>query len=799
MPASNSTSAAPPAPRFAFGWAALVYAIATVALCYPALAGGFLVTTVSDQYIGGFPVREFGASVLRDTGGFALWNPYIFGGMPYVAGMHGDIFYPTFLLRAIMPVDDAMTWSFIIHFFFAGLLTFGFLRACGLAFLPALIGGLAYMMGGPIASYVSPGHDGKLYVSTLYPLALWLLWSGIREGRRWVWGALALVAGLAVLSPHPQLLQYMLLSCGAFALFLAFTDSGAGKLPTRVAVQRLAFAFGALILGGFIGAIQYNPVREYVAWSPRAGGMRSYEVATSYALNPEEMLGFVIPEFNGILENYWGRNGIHLHSDYLGVAVLVLVGLAFARSLPQVRKRFIWFWAITAVVGILWSLGGATPFYRLVYAIVPGTKFFRAPGTFFFVAWLALSTLAALGADRALRRDFTRRYLFGWGIAGGLMLVLALTGALVSLGTSVALPQRFDAVIANAGNITPGALRSLAFLMVTLAVLEATRLGKIPTRAAGWTLVAVIAVDLWSIERLYWRFSRPAAELYATDPAIDYIKKQDQPGRVLALGLGQTEGYHDPFLGGDALMVHDVRQVLGYHGNELGRFQRLTAKNEASEEQLQRLLGNPNFWKLTNMRYLLTNLPEQVFPGFTKVIGPIKNAAGSTTYLYTVPGDNPAAWVTPVIIEVPDDDAFAAVLDPRFDARQAALFDTSAGVTGKQLQALPAPLSLRAQITRYDPGHITVNLSEPAPEGSALVVSENYYPGWQAKVDGKPAVTGRADFTLIGVALPTGARSVDLTFESRPYEVGKAITLTAIAISLALVAVGVFLERRRRG
>ncbi|MGI9075746.1 MAG: YfhO family protein, partial [Gemmatimonadaceae bacterium] len=111
---------------------------------------------------------------------------------------------------------------------------------------------------------------------------------------------------------------------------------------------------------------------------------------------------------------------------------------------------------------------------------------------------------------------------------------------------------------------------------------------------------------------------------------------------------------------------------------------------------------------------------------------------------------------------------------------------------------LPEPLAISARVTRYDPGHITVNLSAPAPEGSALVVSENYYPGWRAKVDGKPAVTGRADFTLIGVALPTGARNVDLTFESRPYEVGKAITLIAIAVSLLLVATGLFLEKRRR-
>ena len=116
--------AALPAPRFALAWAALVYALGTLSMGYPALAGRFLVNPHSDQYIAGYAFREFGAATLRATGHFPLWNPYLFGGMPYIAAMHGDIFYPTFLLRMIMPTDAAMTWGFIIHIFLAGLFTF---------------------------------------------------------------------------------------------------------------------------------------------------------------------------------------------------------------------------------------------------------------------------------------------------------------------------------------------------------------------------------------------------------------------------------------------------------------------------------------------------------------------------------------------------------------------------------------------------------------------------------------------------------------------------------------------------
>ncbi len=72
-------------------WAAVTYAVLTFTLAWPALAGKFLVGSNSDQYIAGYAFREFAASTLRATGHFPLWNPYLFGGMPFVAAMHGDI------------------------------------------------------------------------------------------------------------------------------------------------------------------------------------------------------------------------------------------------------------------------------------------------------------------------------------------------------------------------------------------------------------------------------------------------------------------------------------------------------------------------------------------------------------------------------------------------------------------------------------------------------------------------------------------------------------------------------------
>jgi hypothetical protein len=81
------------APTHATAWASLVYAIATFTLAYPALGGLFLINNHSDQYLAGFQFRDFAAQSLKDGHGFPMWNPFIQGGLPFVAAMHGDIFY----------------------------------------------------------------------------------------------------------------------------------------------------------------------------------------------------------------------------------------------------------------------------------------------------------------------------------------------------------------------------------------------------------------------------------------------------------------------------------------------------------------------------------------------------------------------------------------------------------------------------------------------------------------------------------------------------------------------------------
>jgi len=807
-----------PAPRHATLWASLVFAISTMLLAYPALAGKFLLAPWSDQYKAGYAFRDFGAQSLRAGHGFPLWNPYLQGGLPYVAAMHGDIFYPTFLLRLVLPTDLAMTWEFPIHLFLCGLITYLFLRAWRFGYYAALIGGLAYMLGGSIAGYASPGHDGKLFVSTMLPIALLLLTRGIRDGRLWAWGGLSLIVALAGLSPHPQLFEYMLLLSGVFALYVAFGEHpGHGRLPRDVAIQRLALSLGAVVLGIAITSIQYMPLWEYKPWSPRSAG-HDYATAASYSFPLEETLNAYWPQFSGILEKYWGRNLIHFHSDYFGVVVLFLFGAAFGQFRMRGFRRF---WIGVGIVSLIWAYGGSTPFFHVILAIVPYTKYFRAPSTMIFETAFAVSMLAAIGMERVLSSRVGTKYALGWAIAAVAVAVLMSVGGYASIssaladgfdrltGGAYAFAQRADQ---NSASAILGIWRSTLFVLLGAGTIWALARERIRPKAAAIALAALLVIDLWSIERFYWVFMPRAATIYATDPAIDAIKAdiaKNGPGRVWTIDARLVPGLleiTDPFFS-DALMSHDLRLALGYQGNELDRYQQLAATSNVMQNAPEPFLS-PSFWRQENVRYIYTGASDSTMgqvssqlklsAPMTKLAGPVRNAAGSMVFAYKVPQNDPYAWISTAIVKAPDEQSLSTVLDPRFVPASLAIADLSdTTVNGVAVAAMPAPSPTAVAVKSYAPGTVDLELSQPAKAGEALVASENYFPGWSARVDGKTAHVTRMDFNLMGLALPAGARSVQLRFDDAAYEIGKRVTIVSLILGLVAWLAGVVADRRR--
>ena len=251
----------------------------------------------------------------------------------------------------------------------------------------------------------------------------------------------------------------------------------------------------------------------------RAAG-RGFEFASQFSFPPEELLNTYLPQFTGILSSYWGRNNIHLHSEYMGVVVLMLAPLAFGAGS---RKSFARFWLGTAIVAMLWALGAYTPFFDVVY-LLPGTKYFRAPSTIIYLVTFSLSVLSALGVERVMNRavsnKFLLNYIGAWCAFGVVIAVLAATGILTELSLALTQPDLIrrgynprddpDFLLKNGPSVIRGAFRSLVVVLIASASLFLFSRRKLNTTLFAVALLVTCGVDLWSVERQYWIFSRPA-------------------------------------------------------------------------------------------------------------------------------------------------------------------------------------------------------------------------------------------------------------------------------------------------
>src|ERR1044071_3296442 len=81
-------------------------------------------TDTWNQY---FYWREFGFAALA-RGELPLWNPYVFGGMPFIGGMQSAIFYPLNWIFLVLNTAFAISLSIALHFFLTAVFTYGFCR-----------------------------------------------------------------------------------------------------------------------------------------------------------------------------------------------------------------------------------------------------------------------------------------------------------------------------------------------------------------------------------------------------------------------------------------------------------------------------------------------------------------------------------------------------------------------------------------------------------------------------------------------------------------------------------------------
>ncbi len=160
----------------------------------------------------------------------------------------------------------------------------------------------------------------------------------------------------------------------------------------------------------------------------------------------------------------------------------------------------------------------------------------------------------------------------------------------------------------------------------------------------------------------------------------------------------------------------------------------------------------------------------------------------------------PRAYVVYQARVVPDDEtALAALADPAFNPATEVLLTANTSLSlSLSLSLSPSPPST-AQILAYEPERVVISTTLAAP--GYLVLSDTWYPGWQATVDGADVPIERANLMLRAVAVPAGAHRVEFTYWPTHWGAGWSIsggTLGIVVLGL-VAAAGRAVVRRTRG
>lgn len=774
-----------------------IFASVTILLFPEFFFGGGLLLG-ADTYALSYFARHFYTTFVHQAGHFPLWEPYLFGGMPFVDGMHGDIFYPPSLALFFLGTRTFWGWKMVLHVFVAGIFTYLFLRGLGLRRGPALFGGLVYMMGADLVSLVYPGGDGKLFVSALAPLAFLLTDRAARRGRLSDYAFFALGLALVMLTSHMQLAYF---TVWGVSLFFFFRVGQRYRNERRAAA--LAGRLGMFALAGLLGvgasAVQFLPPLGYLReWSQRAGqtvqaeGESAYEYSSQWSLHPEEAVSLVVPDFVGDNiqtetrdpDRYWGRNVFKINHEYAGLLPFLLLPLLFVRR----RSAETWFFSALGLLALFYGLGATTPLFRLFY-LIPGVNLFRAPSIIIFLFGLSLATLGAMGLQRMLDED---RGAEGppaprahWIIAGiFLLLALAQSADIVTnvWQSFVQLdPQKSQALSANLPYIRTGFWITFAFALGFAAVREAYLRSWIGAREVVLVLCLLAAVDEFRVDRPFIRAtvlrgryeeSQPGT-IFRTDETIDFLRQRVAAGEVfrtydLGMILQNTRPVHDY----NVLATWGIEQLTGHHGNEPGYYDELMGYRDEA----------PNV-AASNLRLLnLANVTYVVSPGRVNVAGWEEAFTGSRAIVYRNGNALPRAYLAGNVEVVADSNAVATMLAEDFDARRTVLLPAP---LPQGVSAEPDPDGSVEWVEReMDASTIRVTTDRPA----LLVISENYYPAWRASIDGQPVDVLRANYTFRAVAVPAGEHEVHFEYDTANL---RGVVFASAGLLVLLLGVGI--------
>lgn len=694
--------------------------------------------------------REIGA------GRFPLWNPDAYAGVPFFANPHTAVLFPLTALAYVLPVPIAVTLGAVVKLAAAGAGMYWFLRVLNVVPLAAVTGALAFMLNGALIGWLQWTFASSMI---FLPLIFGLVERLRQSPRPRLVAGLALVIALDLLAGYPQGVFHALLAGTGWALVRA--GSGGGRLAFLG-----RYATG-VVLGALLAAVQIVPFLEYMLESSVFAYRSQWTATASVPLRAA--ITALTPQAFGSGRQYTGDWHFNIVTVYVGLVPLAALPVSLLAAWRTVPARF--FAALAALVAAVYY--GAPGFLAL--AELPGMSLITNLRLNALLAF-ALSALGALGLDAVARGAATpARALVAATRGWCLLVVWASLGWLLWRHT-------FPAGESIAAHYLPAVgLLAAAGVLIVLGVND-------PHRTLRWDawLVGIQLASLLPLAATY----NPSIErqhFYPTPPVLARLRAATADhSRILMHGtVGHVYGLAEAH-GFDGMTPRRIEDVVGRIGSGQplgdGFLENTLAIHGAEALSPVKVLLSPAF-DLLGVRYVVLGPDDpSPRPGLTLAY------AGTDARVYRNEQALPRAFLVPRARCADDASALREMRGGQLRYRDEVLLAGCAVPPG----SAAAPEAGTAVIEAHDPGE--VRLTAHTPGGAYLVLTDTWYPGWRAVVDGVEATVWRANHAFRAVWLPPGDHAIEFRYAPRSFRVGLALTAAA-----ACLVVPMFLWGGRRG
>ena len=486
-------------------------------------------------------------------------------------------------------------------------------------------------------------------------------------------------------------------------------------------------------------AFQTLPTAEYgrqaVRWVGAAepeglGQTVAYELHKPYSLKPISILGLVIP---GVEHN--------AYDSYVGA---VAVTLALLGAILCWRDRRVRWLAAMALGGIVFALGPNSVFHGMLYAILPLVNKARVPAAGSIIFALGLAPLAAFGIDRLpLPESRWVSQRAGWILAG--------CAAILMFGSLFFYAARVPSAISD-DRMVITALVALLFA----GLLAAWRSGNISSRAGTIAALALILLELGNVTD-YWL---PAAGDRVHNPYLYKLASHYDVARYI-----KAQGEFARFTYDDKEIPYNIGDWYGIEA-----FNAYAAS--VPSNLWAHSIFSPRVQDVLGIRYYLGKAPSR--PDQREVF---QGQAGIN--IYENPKAFPRVWAVHGSSKAPGEkQAHELLASPDFDARH------NVFLIGENPPRLGSCDGVNqgdeVWMPHHEPNYIRIQAQMQCR--GMIILTDTWFPGWQATVDGKRAKIERAYGVVRGVVVDAGDHTIEMRYRPMSVYLGAALSLLAAAI-----------------